>query len=1767
MLGKDNSKFENYVVKHDKKKKWIAIALCVALLTGTGTMYMMNKPATAVTEEGAEDVGMVLNSGSEESVEEEPLTEKIAETEPSEESGEEDSADNSESSDAASGSESSESEDIAEKSDEETSENGASEESENEENTETSDSADTTDSSAAKSASTESSSDETLDENADEATDANSASKEADASIEDSADENKTAGKNTEAPLNIPDSVDLADYVTETIIERLNEDGEWVVISEDDILPGDKLRVTFNYTMPNEAAASDDIQLNIPENLGVAESATADLQDGNGTYEVTDDNKLKIQYSDEYKEEVTGEAPKISTTSSFAFPYSVNYFFRSIVSSLVIVAHAEETEQAESDGNQETSTTSGSATAYLTVEDSVATVSDKEKRYTIKSVTAKKWDRSGSIWVDIADGATVDQEDKLKFKLNFTIPKGTLGTATEGDRQIVYNLGKNGIKILESITDEPVYIYGTDKQVGKYSITKEGVATITYDKLYAAQNYKDSIDGYLEFTSSVHSIHKEDGDEHQYKFFDNVTFDIKIGSEEGADISIEKSNDTSEISNGILTYTIKVKSDNGTNGNKVYLSDVMSVYEGSQKNPTKEKIDYENKIDYSKIQIKVEGAAKEFESLTVKGNTFEAVLPAMEKNSKYIIKYAMPVPDEIRNNDTLLLNKATAYFDKDDEKSAESNFHFDPVPLIKKVGSADKTKRTIEWKITLNQSNANLNGYTLTDIFLDSTGKIDNGTPYIGKATVSPAIDGKTEIDIPYSFNKDDYNKYTITINREYSLSDASSSGQIVNYAVIRKDKSFHEAKAGVVVGGNGAALEKKAVSVTPDDSSNSEHKLVNATWNVTVKAPIYKNEGNDNAEYWTYYDVLQSPGFITQNQLDEIQNNLRKIFDENCVVKGDDSSKKTISGTGISGYKKFTIKFFKDLTDSNELTFSYTTKADVGNGLTDTEIKNSAWIYNEKFKSNATQKYQTIIEKYDGLTNSKETSSHDYTDSSLFSQGILTWKFRVAVPDNFDSDITITEALPEGTSLVKDDFTFSKKTFHGLEVSMQNDFGNSEYYEFEGNTGTVKADSRASKAIVSDDGRTITITVDKDTVKEFYGQSIYFRIKAKISDDYKWPEDSSKEYKPFKNTVSVKWKDGEESASQTQNITKTDRFIFKTGKLGGNMTAKYEIDVNPGKEDLLQDSATLVIDDILTSKRYEKNGQVGFDVTMIPGSFKVYEVDDEGDITYTKNDDTQIKVRELSASEYSYSIISTNQYEYESYDDEEYLTITVPDGKHLLVVYSYIFNGAPVAKQAVVISNKATLKGIVEGGESTSEALNLLIEDSKSETGIRGITLYKVDSDNMGKFLNGAEFKLYRYNPDTGAFDIEERTVTTATNALTGIAGEANVSVNYYNTAYMLVETKAPEGYSISGEPYYFLVKNTSITDENLGEGPMYSNALKPGDFYGIGGVELTPSHDVYIKNTASKTRITLNKIWDDDGASSYRPSSIKVKLDRKLGNNATGQKTKRWSLVFKLYNGGDQFVANTVRNGVVDGSDVSFSLTQGVYWNDYTPSVTVNGSELPGEVVKKIYENDGKEKYHIWNYSFKAASDAEIIIKLGSSAKTGWNNAFNYPEVFTDSTKQSTDATAYWSENNLKIVEPETITADKPKAESSEDFPTDITITEHDGWSWTSENLDRYYYPKDSKGNYIYENGYIVKYEWLYYFTEYTSMYYDATFSSNNADGINFGTIELVNKRNKVQGYSMPATGSTGTAPFTYGGLGVLGAALIGSAAYNRRRRRRAS
>ena len=128
--------------------------------------------------------------------------------------------------------------------------------------------------------------------------------------------------------------------------------------------------------------------------------------------------------------------------------------------------------------------------------------------------------------------------------------------------------------------------------------------------------------------------------------------------------------------------------------------------------------------------------------------------------------------------------------------------------------------------------------------------------------------------------------------------------------------------------------------------------------------------------------------------------------------------------------------------------------------------------------------------------------------------------------------------------------------------------------------------------------------------------------------------------------------------------------------------------------------------------------------------------------------------------------------------------------------------------------------------------------------SGVGDIAIRKVDSNNIQKYLEGAEFKLEKW--DGKAYVVLSEGLVTDEDGLLALSGLD------YNTAYRLTETKAPAGYQLREKPYTFYIPHSDTRS--------YPE-VKPAEFTGS-------AHKAqYIKNIknekAEVVSITIEKEW----------------------------------------------------------------------------------------------------------------------------------------------------------------------------------------------------------------------------------------------------------------------------------------------------------------
>ena len=325
-------------------------------------------------------------------------------------------------------------------------------------------------------------------------------------------------------------------------------------------------------------------------------------------------------------------------------------------------------------------------------------------------------------------------------------------------------------------------------------------------------------------------------------------------------------------------------------------------------------------------------------------------------------------------------------------------------------------------------------------------------------------------------------------------------------------------------------------------------------------------------------------------------------------------------------------------------------------------------------------------------------------------------------------------------------------------------------------------------------------------------------------------------------------------------------------------------------------------------------------------------------------------------------------------------------------------------------------------------------------------------------------------------------------------------------------METQPADNYILDTTPHYFVMLSRGKTADDV-----YSNFSNPSveqsDIKFVSAGQMT---DVLkVENEARK--IKVEKVWKDaDGKAMTAPKdSITVTLKRKVG-------------------------------GAVDSTvDSTFSetlkLTQGNGWKVTYPDT--------GSLPEK--DSSSGTPYYYFVTEDSVPSGYNVTYSYVDKDDTTQSEGVTAGGTATITNQQKTDwlnVTKVWQDSDGKPLTenlPE-ITVHLYKVVSGQVEATSLSLRLNAGNNWTSQftNLDpnaQYYVVEDTV------EGYTVSY----------------TKDAENpaAPG---ATIVVTNRKN-APGYELPATGSTGTAPYTTAGAVLMGAALVGGYRRKRRQERR--
>ena len=378
-------------------------------------------------------------------------------------------------------------------------------------------------------------------------------------------------------------------------------------------------------------------------------------------------------------------------------------------------------------------------------------------------------------------------------------------------------------------------------------------------------------------------------------------------------------------------------------------------------------------------------------------------------------------------------------------------------------------------------------------------------------------------------------------------------------------------------------------------------------------------------------------------------------------------------------------------------------------------------------------------------------------------------------------------------------------------------------------------------------------------------------------------------------------------------------------------------------------------------------------------------------------------------------------------------------------------------------------------------------------------------------KTLKGAKFGLYRYG-DSKWIEVNTTGLVTDSNGkliFDTMAGKGNAQVEE-GKLYKLVETEAPSGYVKSDKAYYFIMMPNGQTDTEA----VYKMAAGTDGLVG----EMTQQEKdsiIYAKYDAdtslqvenASSQVSVEKQWLDENGKAMtdadKPSSVIVHLYRYAKDNTWPE-------------GKDESFVETAELSKTNSWSYTFTgLQEGYYY---------------------VIQEDPNAAYHVMYATVDGRNDNTRLE--------------NGDKVTITNQKRTT---------SLEVVK---LWQDSDGNPLTENLPTEITLILYE--KGTNQEKTRGKVKPDAEGNWKYTFTDLDP-DAKYYVVEDTVEGYTVSYTKDAENPAAPGATITVTNRKNAPGYELPATGSTGTAPYTTAGAVLMGAALVGGYRRKRRQERR--
>lgn len=1276
-------------------------------------------------------------------------------------------------------------------------------------------------------------------------------------------------------------------------------------------------------------------------------------------------------------------------------------------------------------------------------------------------------------WVKVPDNTFTDG-DQVQVSLSYKLPPNMV----DKNNKVIYYQLPDGVRPIEEQT-------GSVKQhgqvVGRYVIDMDGQIAIEFNDDFADG---EAFTGDIQFEGTISKT--GDGDQDEINF-GNDTEKITVNKKkDNYDLDLKKKATLSEDKSKI-NYEIVASTKNGTGDSfKITDSFVSNTNATGTYDQSSMKL-YKVSADGTKIEV-----TDKTPTITTNNGqqtfTYDN-LDKLEKGEQYIVEYSANVEESKTKTDGSSKIQNNAYASNEYVNRWSGTTTEISKTMISKEGWYDQSTGLIKWQIKVNAGKQDISGYNLKDTLpndIEFSGNIDITDSSGTTTTITP--NGK---NIDYTFPANSKDSYTVT----YYTTAPNGNGNVSNTSTIGKGDKEYKSTGVVGVTHRTWSVNKSWKNETV--STEGQRKYV---WYASVVIP----EGN--LTEFTYVDTIkdavdekgsthQDTHYAIASELDaELKKNVHlnsnggylddsvdfeityKDADGN-VIEATDSTKhvksfeikvKPKKGQTITNAQRLSIDSYSTIVDTSKQTAGESWKFS-NTGKKDGLENDSTHSYS---KPKPVVKQGGVKSEY-GITYKNGTVSTDLEETN----GILYYRVLINTDLTNNEEINLTDIMPEGAQYVKGSlqatFYFSESYTYPMFESYDQNLKDEDPSGWDSDSNKYVYDLTGNKKpnVIVEDGK-MHITIYKGYNYNLNngssaGHTIQLTYQMKISDDESW-NDPTQTKKTYENKVT--W--GGNSDSQKMEVTRELNEVQKNGAQvyeDGQPTGKvqYNVVINPTGKDLDSKSDTLTLKDKLTLP-------TGASANLSLDNTKLYYLD------LSKKDNN-----------YHGPEVSSDLYRI-AYDDlNNEISVIVPDEFACVLEYTYIVDSGNLAYDYDV-SNSATLNG--QFSDSVKTNIKNLSSSATAEKG--KMKIYKVDDKDYTKRLTGAEFKLEKFDTTvnqwkdiTSTVAYDGKSIKTNENGEIIFQGDENHKVLDGETIYRLTETKAPEGYDLSNEPYYFVLvkkdQHETIATTKTKMASTFQNA----------NVDINETHffnnneevNMYITNHTSN--VNVHKVWVDSNNKPTTNGSNDIKVQ--LYKTTKKKETCTVNLHLQGYNS--------------ESKTITVSKNK-----PFTIKFYHNGSNLNLPKDKVTVTKEGE------NYgSINCTYDYRNILTVTTNTIT----------EDCDIDIKDTTGRFYFEFTTFELIfdEPDVSTTKTKVGE-------EVTLNAGNSWSytWSGDELkanvtdgEDYYYTVEEVGV---PSGYQVSY--------------------TNNDGIQEGDITVTNK--KLDNYDLPDTGGFGT--FGYYAIGAL-------------------